>query len=74
MLHEIFNNVRFRVALYYIKKAETEINKGGYKNIKKGIKYLKRSVIIVPPSKELSDYGRKLKMELNKIYGPKEEG
>lgn len=74
MLNKVFINVRFRIAFFLIKRSAKTIEKGGYKNIKKGLKYFKWSVMIVPPSKELSDFGKKWKAALNKTYGLNEEG
>lgn len=74
MLNKVFINVRFRIALFLIKRSVKTIEKGGYENIKKGLKYFRWSVAIVPPSKELSDSGKKWKAALNKTYSLNEEG
>lgn len=74
MLNEVFENLRLRIALFLIKRSVKTIEKGGYKNIKKSLKYFRWSVGIVPPSKELSDVGKKWETVLNKIYGLNDEG
>ena len=57
----MFENIRFKLAEHYARKSKEFVDKGGYKNIKKGIKYLKKSVFIVPPSDELRLVGARLR-------------
>lgn len=57
----MFENIRFKLAGHYARKSKEFIDKGGYKNIMKGLKYLKKSVSIVPPSDELRLVGAQLR-------------
>lgn len=57
----MFENIRFKLAEHYARKSKKFIDRGGYKNIMKGIKYLKKSVFIVPPSDELRLVGAQLR-------------
>lgn len=57
----MFENIRFKLAEHYAWKSKEFIDKGGYKNIMKGIKYLKKSVLIVPPCDELRLVGAQLR-------------
>lgn len=38
----MFENIRFKLAEHYARKSKEFIDKGDYKNIRKGIKYLKK--------------------------------
>lgn len=53
--------LRYKIANHLIKKSVKLIEKGDFKDIKKGMKYCKMSVSIVPPSKELSEFGKQLR-------------
>lgn len=57
----MFENIRYRIATYYAKKAHNEIEKGDFEAIMKGFDYLKKSISIVPPSKELKQFGSEMK-------------
>lgn len=57
----MFENIRFKLAEHYARKSKKFIDRGGYKNIMKGIKYLEKSVFIVPPSDELRLMGARLR-------------
>ena len=57
----MLNNLRYRIAIHLNKRSLDLINRGGFNNIKKGLKYFKLSVMIVPPSKELSEFGDRLR-------------
>lgn len=59
----MFNNIRYRIGTYYMLKAQKEIDKGDFKSIKRGLKYLNKSVSIVPLSKELVELGKRIMME-----------
>ena len=63
----MFDSIRYKTALYLIKKAEKYIHKGDFKNIKKGLKYFKVSVWIIPPSKGLAEVivGKGLKQDIS---------
>lgn len=54
----MLENLRYRIALYFIKKASVQIERG---EIQKGMNNFKRSIWIVPPSKELSEFGDRLR-------------
>lgn len=54
----MLENVRYKVANHFAKKALEQIGNG---EIMKGMKNFKRSVCVVPPSKELSDFGKRLR-------------
>ena len=57
----MLNTIRYKLATKLAKRSAELIEKGGFKNIKKGLRYLEASVAIVPPSKELSEFGRQLR-------------
>lgn len=57
----MLNTIRYKLATKLAKRSAELIEKGDFKNIKKGMRYFKASVMIVPTSKELSDFGRQLK-------------
>lgn len=57
----MLNYIRYKTALKLAKKALEEIETGDFKHVKRGLEYFKWSVIIVPPSKELSEFGVRLK-------------
>lgn len=57
----MFENIRFKLAGHYARKSKEFVDKGGYKNIMKGIKYLEKAVFIVPPSDELRLMGARLR-------------
>jgi hypothetical protein len=54
----MLENLRYRIALYFAKKASEQIERG---EIEKGMNNFKRSIWIVPPSKELSEFGNRLR-------------
>lgn len=54
----MLENVRYKIANHFARKALEQIENG---EIIKGMKNSKRSVCVVPPSKELSDFGRRLR-------------
>lgn len=60
----MFNSIRWKMAAYLAKKAVEETEKGGFKNIKKGLKYFKMSIQIAPPDKELNEH---IKTGINEI-------
>lgn len=49
--------VRYKIANYFAKKALDQIESGEFEEIIKGLKNFKRSVMIVPRTKELRDLG-----------------
>lgn len=57
----MFENIRFKLAGHYARKSKEFIDRGGYKNIMKGLKYFKKAVFIVPPSNELCLVGARLR-------------
>ena len=57
----MLDNLRYKTATRLAKKSAELIKTGEFKNIKKGMRYLKMSVLIVPPSKELSEFSRRLR-------------
>lgn len=57
----MLENIRYKIALYFVKKAAVQIEVG---EIKKGLKNFKRSIMVVPPSKELGDFGEKLRQTI----------
>ena len=57
----MFETIRYRIATYYAKKAHEEIIKGDFQAIMRSLKYLEKSISIVPPSKELTDFGKEMK-------------
>ena len=50
----MFENIRFKAGAYLAHKASEEVSKGDFKSIMKGLKYLKMSVKVTPPCKELN--------------------
>ena len=57
----MLNVIRYKVATCLAKRSEELIEKGDFKNIKKGLKYFKASIMVVPPSKEISKIGECLR-------------
>lgn len=57
----MFDTIRYRIATYYAKKAQEEIVKGDFEAIMRSLKYLKKSISIVPPSQELKEFGKKMR-------------
>lgn len=57
----MLNNLRYKLATNLAKKSAELIEVGDFKSIKKGLKYFKASIAIVPPSKELSEFGKRLR-------------
>lgn len=57
----MLNNLRYKLATNLAKKSAELIEAGDFKSIKKGLKYFKVSIAIVPPSKELSEFGKRLR-------------
>lgn len=53
--------LRYKIANHLAQKSAKLIENGDFKDIKKGMKYFKMSVLIVPPSKELSEFGKQLR-------------
>lgn len=62
----MLNIIRYKIANILIKMAAKSINKGGFKNISKGLKYMKWSVMVIPPSKELREFGESMRKEAEK--------
>lgn len=62
----MLNDLRYKCATYLAKKSVEHIEMGGFKNIKKGMKYFKTSILIVPPSKELNEFGKQLREKVEK--------
>ena len=59
-------NIRYKIANILIKMAEKSIDKGGFKNISKGLKYMKWSIMVVPKNKEMADFAKEMKKEIEK--------
>lgn len=57
----MLNNLRYKIATNLAEKSKELIETGDFKSIKKGLKYFKASIRIVPPSKELSEIGKRLR-------------
>lgn len=57
----MLNIIRYKLAIILADRSAELIEKGDFKNIKKGLRYFKASVAIVPPSKELSEFGQRLR-------------
>ena len=68
----MFDSIRYQIALYYAKKTEREMVKGNFEAMRKGLKYLKKSVLIVPPSPELREFGKKMS-EVVELHDPKKK-
>ena len=62
----MFENLRYKIALILIKKSAKLIESGDFKDLRKGLRYFKYSIMIVPPSEELSEFGKQLREEANK--------
>lgn len=62
----MLNNLRCKIATNLAKRSAELIETGNFKSIKKGLKYFKASVMIVPPSKELSEFGKRLRETVEK--------
>lgn len=57
----MLTNIRYKLALRLIRKADELIKKGGYENIKTGLRYFKWSILVVPPSNELREAAKRLR-------------
>ena len=62
----MLNTIRYKIANILIKMAKKSIEKGGFKNILRGLEYMKWSVMVVPPSKELHDFAIEMRKEVEK--------
>lgn len=62
----MLNNIRYKIGIILAKMAKKSIIKGGYKNTSRGLKYMKWSVMVIPPSKELHDFGIQMRKEAEK--------
>lgn len=57
----MFERIRYKAAIWFAQKAKENIDKGDFKSVMKGLEYFKMSVLIIPPSKELSEFGERLR-------------
>lgn len=48
----MFNKIRNRLSTYYALRALEEIHTGEFESIMKGLDYMRKSLIVAPPSKE----------------------
>lgn len=65
--NDLVELLQYKVALKHLEIAEYYIEKGGFKNIKKGLKHFKYSVWVCPPSEELKQFGERMREEIDKI-------
>ena len=61
----MLKNVRYIIANHLARKAVDQIESG---NVIKGLKTFKRSIWIVPPSTELSEFGKRLRQTVKFHY------
>lgn len=54
----MLENVRYKIANHFAMKALDQIESG---EIMRGLKNFKRSIQVVPPSKELSNFGARMR-------------
>lgn len=64
MFTMLSNNFRWRLAAYFCKRSEYYIQKGDFKSIKKGLKFFKYSIIVLPNDMQ----GTKLKEGVRKSF------
>ena len=69
----MLDTIRFRIGATPMGKAADLIETGEFKNIKRGLNLVKLSVYVTPPSKEITDFGRKLSDLVEKYSEKKEE-
>lgn len=55
----MLEKVRYKIANHFARKAVEQIETGEFKEIMKGFKNLKRSILVIPPSKELQEFGER---------------
>ena len=55
----MLENVRYKIANHFARKAVEQVETGEFKEIMKGFKNFKRSILVVPPSKELQEFGER---------------
>lgn len=56
----MLKNVRYKIAYYFAKKALAQTESGEFEEMLKGLKNFKRSVMVMPPSKEMQKIGEEL--------------
>lgn len=57
----MLNNLRYAIAGHLANKALELIESDNFEDVKKGLKIFRASVAIVPKSKELSEFGIRLR-------------
>lgn len=62
----MLNNLRNKMGVKLLKKADEKIESGNFNDIKKGFRYIKYAVLIVPPSNELNSFGDGLRRIISK--------
>lgn len=55
----MLENVRYKIANHFARKALEQTESGDFEEIMKGFKNLKRSILFIPPSKELQEFGER---------------
>lgn len=55
----MLEKVRYKIANHFARKAVEQIETGEFKEIMKGSKNLKRSILVIPPSKERQEFGER---------------
>lgn len=61
----MLEEIRYKIATYFIRKSEKQLRSGDFKEIKKGMRNLKIAVWIVPPSEGSSNFGKELRKIVN---------
>lgn len=56
----MLTRIRWKLAVFLARKAHECISRGGYENIKRGLRYFKWSVEVVPPNDHLRAVGKRL--------------
>lgn len=59
----MFKMFRYKLANRLVKRAGRLIETGDFKNIKKGLRYFKWSVMVIPPNSKLREIGEQLRKE-----------
>lgn len=57
----MLTNLRWKLANKLAKRAAELSDRGGFKNVMKGMKYMKYSIMVVPPNKELHKFAEELR-------------
>ena len=55
----MLEKVRYKIANHFARKAVEQVETGEFKEIMKGLKNFKRSILVISPAKELQEFGER---------------